>query len=99
MDLVVAGSAQGHEIVSGMSAAFRDWDLVVNLCRRNNSAVLFTLLTKRMLSDVAVTDSFPRTAILLVDVWGAFIFVILPSCQGGVVDAVLSVRQLGTAWI
>ena len=96
VDLVVAGSAQGHEIFSGMSAALRDWNLVMNLCCRNNSSDLLTLLTKRMLSDVAVTNPFPGTAILLVDIWGALILVILPPSDSSVIVAVLPIRQLGT---
>ena len=99
VDLVVAGSAQGHEIVSGMSAAFGYRHLVMNLCRRNNSAVLFALLTKRMLCDVAVTNSFPGTAILLVDVWGSFVFVVLASGNSSVIFTVLSVRKLGASGV
>ena len=71
----------------------------MNLCRRYNSAVLLALLTKRMLTDVSVTNPFPGTAILLVDVWGAFVFVVLASGNSCVIFTVLSVRQLGASGI
>ena len=95
----MAGSAKGHEIVSCMSAAFGDGDLVMNLCRRNNFAVFLALLTKRMLCDVAVTNSFPGTAILLVNVRGSFVFVVLASGNSSVIFTVLSVRELGASGI
>ena len=99
VNLVVAGPAQGHEIISGMSTTFGDWDLVMNLCRRNNSAVLLALLTKRMLTDVAVTNPFPGTAILLVDVRGSFVLVILVSGDCCMLFTVLLVRQPGAAGV
>ena len=108
VDFVVTGSAQGHKVVPCMSAAFGDGDLVMNLCRRNNSAVLLALLTKRMKTDVAVSNPFPGTAILLVNVWGAFVFVVLASGNSSVIFTVLSVcelrasgigtRSLGSTW-
>ena len=66
--LVVAGSAQGHKVFSGMGATFGNRDLVMYLCRRDQFSFLLTLLTQRMLSDVAVTNPFPGTSIFLVDV-------------------------------
>ena len=95
----MAGSAQRHEILSGMSAALRDWNLVMDLSRRNNFSILFALLTKRVQRDVAVSNPFPGTAILLVDVWGSFVFVVLASGHGSMIFAVLSVRQLGASRI
>jgi hypothetical protein len=69
---------------------------MMNLCRRNNSSVLLALLAKRVLADVAVADTLPGTAILLVDIWGALILVILPPSDSSVIVAVLPIRQLGT---
>ena len=43
---------------------------------RNKPALLLTLLAERMLTDVSVTDAFPGTAVLLVDVRGAFVSVV-----------------------
>ena len=71
----------------------------MNLCRRNNSAILLALLTKRVLADVAVTNPFPGTAILLVDICCTFILVVLLSCYGFVFLTVLSIREVGTAGI
>lgn len=51
----------------------------MDFCRWNNSAFLFALLTKRMLTDMAVANPFPGTAILLVDVRGAFVVIVLAS--------------------
>ena len=82
-----------------MSAAFGDGDLVMNLCRRNNFAILLALLTKRMLAHMTVTNPFPGTAILLVNVRRAFIFVVLPSGNGYMIFTVLSIRQLGTTGV
>lgn len=95
----MAGSAEGHQILSCMSAALRNRDLVMHLCCRDNSAILLALLTKRVMADVAVTNPFPGSAILLVDVRGAFVFVVLPSGNSGMIFTVLSIRQPGTAGI
>ena len=95
----MAGSAQGHKILSGMSAALRDRNLVMDLRRRNNFSFLFTLLTKRVQCDMSVTNPFPGTAILLVDVWESFVFVVLASGHGSMIFTVLSVRQLGASRI
>ena len=97
--LRVTSFAQGHKVVPCMSAAFGDGDLVMNFHSRNNFAVLLALLTKRMKTDVAVSNPFPGTAILLVDVWGAFVFVVLPSGNSNMIFTVLSVRQLGASGV
>ena len=67
--------------------------------RWNNSAFLFALLTKRMLTDMAVANPFPGTAILLVDVRGAFVVIVLASGYGGMIFTILSIRQLGASGI
>lgn len=95
----MAGSTQGHEILSGMGAAPRNRDFMMHLCCRDNSAVLLALLAKRMLTDVAVTNPFPGSAILLVDVRGTFVFVVLASGNSSMILTVLSVRQLGASGI
>ena len=71
----------------------------MNFHSRNNFAVLLALLTKRMQADVAVTNPFPCTAILLVDVRGTLVLVVLPAGNGNMVRTILSVRQSGAAWI
>ena len=72
--------------------------MVYFLCR-NKSAFLLALLAERMLADVSVTNTLPRTDILLVDVGSTLIFVVLLSCYGFMFLAVLSIRQIGTAGI
>jgi hypothetical protein len=71
----------------------------MNLCCRNNFAVLLALLTKRVLTDVAVTNPFPGSAILLVDVRSALVLVVLPPCYCCMILTVLSVCQLGASGV
>ena len=66
---------------------------------RNKSAVLLTLLAERVLTDVSITDSFPGTAVLLVDVRGTLVLVVLSAGYGSVVGTVLSICKIGTAGI
>lgn len=68
------------------------------LCR-NKSALLLTLLAERVLTDVSITDSFPGTAVLLVDVRGTLVLVVLSVGYGSVVGTVLSICKIGTAGI
>ena len=68
------------------------------LCR-NKSALLLTLLAERVLTDVSITDSFPGTAVLLVDVRGTLVLVVLSAGYGSVVGTVLSICKIGTAGI
>lgn len=95
----MTGATQAHQILSCVSATLGDGFLVMNLFRRNKPTSLFTQLTERMLRDVSVADAFPGTAVLLVDVWTAFVLVVLPAGNGCVVDTVLSIREVGTAWV
>ena len=68
------------------------------LCR-NKSALLLTLLAERVLTDVSITDSFPGSAVLLVDVRGTLVLVVLSAGYGSVVGTVLSICKIGTAGI
>ena len=52
-----------------------------------------------MLTDMAVANPFPGTAILLVDVRGAFVVIVLASGYGGMIFTILSIRQLGASGI
>lgn len=93
----MAGSTQGHKVLSGMSAAFGNRDLVMYLCRRNQFSFLLTLLTQRMLTDVSVTDAFPGTAILFVDIRRSFKPVVLSACNRRMIFTILTVSQPWTA--
>ena len=97
VDLIVAGSTQGHKVLSGMGAAFGNRDLVMYLCRRNQFSFLLTLLTQRMLADVSVTDAFPGTAILFVDIRRSFIPVVLSACNRSMILTILAIGQLWAA--
>ena len=61
--------------------------------------MLLALLAERMLTDVSVTDSFPGTAVLLVDVRVTLVLVVLSAGNGSVVITVLSVSKFGAAWV
>ena len=61
--------------------------------------MLLTLLAERMLTDVSVTDSFPGTAVLLVDVRVTLVLVVLSAGYGSVVGTILPIRKIGTAGI
>ena len=53
--------------------------------------MLLALLAERMLTDVSVTDAFPGTAVLLVDVRVTLVLVVLSAGNGSVVITVLPV--------
>ena len=93
----MAGSAQGHKVFSGMGATFGNRDLVMYLCRRDQFSFLLTLLTQRMLTDVSITDTFPGTAILFVDVRSALVLVVLSACNRRMILTILTINQVWTA--
>jgi hypothetical protein len=79
--------------------ALTDRKDVVNLLDGSESAFLKTHLAEGMLLCVAVTDSFPRSAVGLVHFWGAFIFIVFLPCLFAVLLTVLSVCEVGTTGI
>ena len=97
--LVVAGSAEAHQIILCMNTTFGHGNDVVYFLCGNKSASLLALLTERMLADVAVSNTLPRTAIFLVDVGSTFVLVVLLSCCGFVLLTVLTIRQVGATGI
>ena len=97
--LVVARTAETHKVVSCVCATLGDGNFMMHFYGRDYLAVLLALFTQWVLADVSVTDSFPSTAVLLVDVRCAFILVVLSAGNGGMLLAVLSVRKLGTAGV
>lgn len=99
VDLGVAGSAKAHQIVPCMSAALRDGNDVVYLIHRNQPSFLETHLAERMRRSIAVTDSLPGSAVFLVYVRTAFVFVVLPTGNGFMLLAVLTVREVRTAGV
>ena len=99
MDLRVAGLTQAHEVVPCMSAAFGNGQDVVNFLHRGQPAFLEAHLTEGMLRRIAVTDAFPRSAVLTVDVGAALIFVIFAALLHTVLLTELSVTEVGTAGV
>ena len=99
MNLGMAGTTQAHQILSCVSATLGNGLFMMNFFCRNKPAVLLTHLAERMLTDVSVTDSFPGTAVLLVDVRGTLVLVVLFPCYGCVFLTVLPISKVGTAGV
>lgn len=97
VDLVVARTAEGHEVAAIVCAAFTDRDDVVHLFHERDPSFCQTPLAKRMLRSIAIPDPFPGTTVLPVHIRCAGIFVVLPVYFFPVLFAVLSVRESGTA--
>lgn len=73
----MAGLAEAHEVVSCVRAAFGNRQNVVNFLYRSQSTFLEAHLAERMLCRIAVTDAFPRSAVLAVDIGATLVFVVL----------------------
>lgn len=90
VDLGVTGLAETHEVVSCVSAAFRNGQNVVNFLYWDQPTFLETHLTERVFCRIAVTDAFPRSAVLFIDVCAALVFVVLAAFLHTVLFAKLS---------
>ena len=99
MDLGVAGLTQTHKIVTCVSAAFGNRQDVVNFLYRGQPAFLKAHLTEGMLRRVSVTDAFPRSAVLAVDIGTALVFVVLAAFFHTVLLTKLSFTEVGTAGV
>ena len=93
----MAGLTQTHEVVPCVSAAFRNGQDVVNLLYRSQPTFLETHLTEGMLRRIAVTDAFPCSAVLAVDIGAALVFVVLAAFLYTVLFTKLSFTEVGTA--
>ena len=82
-----------------MSAAFGNGQDVVNFLHRGQPAFLEAHLTEGMLRRLAVTDAFPRSAVLAVDVGTSLIFIIFAALLYTVLLTELSVTEIGTAGV
>lgn len=91
--------AQGHEVVSCVSTTLRNRFYMMHLLNRGESAFLEALLTQRMLRSIAVTDAFPRSAVLFVDVGVTLVSVVLLSRLFPMCFTILTVCKVGTAGI
>ena len=97
MDLRVAGLTEAHEVVPCVSAAFGNGQNVVNFLYRSQPAFPETHLTEGMLRCVSVTDAFPRSAVLAVDIEAALVFVVLAALLHTVLFTKLSFTEVRAA--
>ena len=97
MYLRVAGLAQTHEVLSCVSAALGNGQNVVYFLHRSQPPLLKTHLAERMLCRIAVTDAFPGSAVLAVDIDATLVFVVLAAFFYTVLFTKLSFAEVGTA--
>lgn len=93
----MAGLTQTHEVVPCVSAAFGNGQDVVNLLYRSQPTFPETLLTEGMFRRIAVTDAFPRSAVLAVDIGAALVFIVFSAFLRAVLFTKLSFTEVGTA--
>ena len=99
VDLGVAGLTETHQIVTCMSAAFGNGQDAVNFLYRGQPTFPETHLTERMLCRVSVTDVFPCSAVLAVDIEAALVFVVLAAFFHTVLVTKLSFTEIGAAGV
>ena len=97
VDLGVAGLTKAHEVVPRVSATFGNGQNVVNFLYRSQMTFLETHLTEGMLCCIAVTDAFPRSAVLAVDIGAALVFVVLAAFLYTVLFTKLSFTEVRAA--
>lgn len=95
MYLRVTGLTQAHEVVSCVSAAFGNGQDVVNFLYRSQPTFLKAHLTEGMLRRIAVTDAFPCSAVLAVNIGAALVFVVLAAFLHTVLFTKLSFTEVG----
>ena len=99
MQLCVTGLAEGHQIVIPMRSTLREGDNVMDFLHRSQPSFLQTHLTQRVRRSVAVTDSFPNPAVLLVAVSRTPVPVVLIPLGFPVFLTVRPVRKAAAAWV
>ena len=77
VDLGMAGLTETHEVAPCVSVSFGNGQNMVKFLYRCQPTFLETHLTERMLRRIAVTDAFPRSAVLAVDIGAVLVFVVL----------------------
>jgi hypothetical protein len=97
VDLGVAGLTKAHEVVPCVSTAFGNGQNVVNFLYRSQPTFFEAHLTERMLCRIAVTDAFPRSAVLAVDIGAALVFVVPAAFLHTVLFTKLSFTEVGAA--
>jgi len=99
VDLGVAGLTETHQVVPCVSAAFGNGQNVVNFLYRSQPTFLETHLAEGMLRRIAVTDPFPRSAVLAVDIGAALVFIVLAAFLHTVLFTKLSFTEVGAAGV
>ena len=97
VDLGVAGLTETHKVVPCVSAAFGNRQDVVNFLYRGQPTFLKAHLTEGMLCRIAVTDAFPCSAVLAVDIGAALVFVVPAAFLHTVLFTKLSFTEVGAA--
>ena len=93
----MAGLTKAHEVVPCVSAAFGNRQNVVNFLYRSQPTFLEAHLTEGMLRRIAVTDAFPCSAVLAVNIGAALVFVVLAAFLHTVLFTKLSFTEVGAA--
>ena len=97
MYLRVAGLAQAHKVVSCVSAAFGNGQDVVNFLYRSQPTFPEAHLTEGMLRCISVSDAFPRSTVLFIDVCAALVFIVPAAFLHTVLFTKLSFTEIGAA--
>lgn len=97
--LVVAGSAQTHEVIVSMSATFGYWQNMMHLFSRSHPSLGIAPFTIGVRCIVPITDAFPCASVFFMHIRCALVLVILSPFLYAVFLAVLSVCKVGAAGI
>lgn len=82
-----------------MRPALREGNNVMDFLYRSQPSFLQTHLTQRMRRSIAVADSFPSSAVLLVAVGGTSVPVVLSAGGSFMLLTVLPIREVGAAGV
>ena len=93
----MAGLAETHEVVPCVSAAFGNGQDVVNFLYRSQPTFPETHLTEGVLRRIAVTDAFPCSAVLAIDIGTTLVFVVFAAFLREVLLTELSFTEVGAA--
>lgn len=91
MYLLVTGTAKRHQVQLIVRPTLGERNDVVDFLHSDIPSVLQTHLTKRMLACVTMSDAYPSSAVLLVRVGTACVFVVLLRGKSLMLLAVLTV--------
>ena len=99
MNFIVAGLAKAHQVIVPMRPALREGNDVMDFLHRSQPSFLQTHLAQRMRRSIAVADSFPSSAVLLVDINRSCESVVLLCNQPLMFLTIPPVCKFWTVWI